>query len=96
MKYSWPGNVRELRNAIQHAFVTVGGDRLTLLDLPPEIRLSSSSPAHLPSAEVLNTKGQAERTHILETLQAVQESRAEAAKRLGVSRVTLLKKMRRL
>lgn len=96
MKYSWPGNVRELRNAIQHAFVTVGGDRLTLLDLPPETRHAPSSQAHLPSTAALNAKGQAERTHILEALQAVQGSRTEAAKRLGVSRVTLWKKMRRL
>ena len=38
MHYRWPGNVRELKNAIEHAFVTVSGDRITLLDLPTEIR----------------------------------------------------------
>ena len=36
MNYSWPGNVRELKNAIEHAFVIVSGDCLTLLDLPSE------------------------------------------------------------
>ncbi len=38
MDYHWPGNVRELRNALEHAFVTVGGDTITLYDLPIEIR----------------------------------------------------------
>lgn len=42
MDYHWPGNVRELRNAIEHAFVTVGGDAITLFDLPSEIRVPRS------------------------------------------------------
>lgn len=45
LDYDWPGNVRELRNAIEHAFVTVRGDTITLFDLPSEIRLPHSLPA---------------------------------------------------
>ena len=38
MQYAWPSNVREFRNAMEHAFVTVKGEYLTLWDFPPEIR----------------------------------------------------------
>ncbi|MCA9062237.1 MAG: sigma 54-interacting transcriptional regulator [Planctomycetaceae bacterium] len=48
LDYDWPGNVRELRNAIEHAFVTVQGDRVTLFDLPIEIREWGRRPAPHP------------------------------------------------
>ena len=68
LKYSWPGNVRELRNAIEHAFVTVEGNCLTVLDLPAEIRMSTSHPHKTPIKEPLTPEQQAERDQILETL----------------------------
>jgi len=36
--YPWPGNVRELRNVLERAMLLAGGGRLTLADLPAEIR----------------------------------------------------------
>ena len=36
--HSWPGNVRELRNVLERAMLLAGGGRLTLADLPAEIR----------------------------------------------------------
>src|SRR6185295_1486114 len=45
----WQGNVRELKNAIEHAFVTVKGDRLRVADLPVEIRADSPPPV-VPAA----------------------------------------------
>ena len=36
--YPWPGNVRELRNALERAMLLASGGRLTLADLPAEIR----------------------------------------------------------
>jgi len=93
MAYPWPGNVRELRNAIEHAFVTVQGETLTLLDLPVEIRLPPATPRHaLPSLPAPGD--QEERQRILEALAQAQGRRTEAAKRLGCSRVTLWKKIR--
>lgn len=52
MDYRWPGNVRELRNAIEHAFVTVGGDTITLFDLPSEIRIPVSAADQNANSEV--------------------------------------------
>ena len=94
MNYAWPGNVRELRNAVEHAFVTVSGDMLTLLDLPPEVRTplcrSGSPPATLSDDQ------KEERRHIIEALRQAKGSKTQAAKLMGVSRVTLWKKLNKL
>ncbi len=104
MQAPWPGNVRELRNAIEHAFVTVSGSTITLLDLPQEIRESSagtrvrtargSSPAPAPLAD-LTPEQQDERTRIMAALNETGGNKTEAAKLLSTSRVTLWKKIRR-
>ncbi|RMH07275.1 MAG: diguanylate cyclase, partial [Nitrospirae bacterium] len=93
MSYPWPGNVRELKNAIDHAFVTMSGDFLTLLDLPPEIRHPFSSSLQQPSRSHLG--GQEERQRILDALTQANGNRTYAAQLLGISRVSLWKKMRK-
>ena len=95
-QYAWPGNVRELKNSIAHAFVTVSGDCLTLLDLPSEVRnvetrSASSAPILHPTVDV-----NAERKRIEDALRQTHGQKMEAAKILGMSRVTLWKKINRL
>jgi transcriptional regulator with PAS, ATPase and Fis domain len=93
-EYRWPGNVRELKNAIEHAFVTVEGNCITLWDLPPEVQqptLKTSSPS-IPSSSL----DPAEEIRIREALQQAHGNKTEAAKLLGVSRVTLWKKLKYL
>jgi transcriptional regulator with PAS, ATPase and Fis domain len=88
--YDWPGNVRELRNAIEHAFVTVCGDLITLADLPQQIVHQGAGPLPLVGGE------QALRERVLDALTQCNGSRAKAARLLGVSRVTLWKWMTKL
>ena len=98
MRYVWPGNVRELKNAIEHAFVTVSGDCLTLLDLPSEVR-NAGAGGTTPSPSPLHhsTPGEnAERERIEDALRKTHGHKMEAAKILGMSRVTLWKKINRL
>jgi PAS domain S-box-containing protein len=99
MEHSWPGNVRELRNALEHAFVTVAGETITLLDLPPEIReVPRAMPTTTKSGAVeepLTPAQEAERERIVAALRQSGGNRVEAAKILGTSRVTLWKKMRK-
>src|SRR5690606_14070468 len=103
MQAPWPGNVRELRNAIEHAFVTISGSTITLLDLPSEVRSSSRPADRSPAAKTaplspaidLTPQQLAEREKILEALEATGGNKTEAAKLLGTSRVTLWKKIRR-
>jgi len=91
MDYPWPGNVRELRNALEGAFVTVRGERLTLDDLPLEVRRGASG-----GRVALTAEETGERSRIEDALKQSGGSRTRAAAALGVSRVTLWKKMRRL
>ena len=102
--YSWPGNVRQLRNAIEHAFVTVGGDTITLFDLPGEIRVPAArektaaktdrGPGSLELAE-LTEKQQQDRQRLVEALDATDGNKTAAAKMLGISRVTMWKKAKK-
>lgn len=93
MAYPWPGNVRELRNAIEHAFVTVQGETITLLDLPIEIRQPAPAAAR-PPVSTPAAADASEQQRILAALSHTDGNRTQAAKRLGYSRVTLWKKMR--
>ena len=96
MNYSWPGNVRELKNAIEHAFVIVSGDCLTLLDLPSEIRASVPKSTLSFTTALMTPEAQAERQRIEDALHQANGQKTEAAKLLGISRVTLWKKINRL
>ena len=87
LAHDWPGNVRELRNAMERAYVTLAGDVVTLADLPPNIRL--------PEASAVDGNGDLQKQRILDALARAGGSRERAAKLLGMSRVTLWKKMSR-
>lgn len=88
-RYSWPGNVRELRNALEHAFVTVRGETLEAKNLPIDIR------GAIPQVPTVDT-AQGEREQIVAALQQAGGKKALAASLLGISRVTLWKKIKRL
>ncbi|WP_029003826.1 sigma-54-dependent transcriptional regulator [Azorhizobium doebereinerae] len=79
-RYEWPGNIRELRNLIERTIIL--GDR-------PH---SSTPPAFAASTAVGETLEEVERAHMLHILHSVGGNRAEAARRLGVSRKTLDRK----
>lgn len=96
MNYAWPGNVRELKNAMEHAFVTVSGDVLTILDLPPELRTHQQEPNQIASPASLTPEQVEERRRIVEALGQTNGSKTQAAKLLGISRVTLWKKLNKL
>jgi transcriptional regulator with PAS, ATPase and Fis domain len=99
-RYPWPGNVRELRNALEYAFVIGEGATLTEADLPPEITQSEASeeaeapiaPADFPSAPGATPEVQ----RIQRALARAGGNRTKAAKILGVSRVTLWRRLREL
>jgi formate hydrogenlyase transcriptional activator len=90
--HDWPGNIRELQNCIERAVLFSPGSVLHLPpDLKPTVKQSSESASH--------TLADANREHILETLEQVNwliGGRKGAANRLGLPRTTLLYKMRKL
>jgi DNA-binding NtrC family response regulator len=94
MNYAWPGNVRELRTAIEHAVVLTRGEKIGVRDLPATLRFTSTggSPARLLAQPDL-TVAEAEKQLILRALKECAGNRTEAAKKLGMSRRTLHRKL---
>lgn len=78
--YDWPGNVRELRNLVERSLI--------LGEFPPEFEGAEAQDA----AEASESLEAVERQHILAVLESVGGNRAEAARRLGVSRKTIDRK----
>jgi two-component system response regulator HydG len=100
IRYNWPGNVRELMNAVERAVVLARSSYLDETDFPfikdlliEEHQKESTSP------DTLILQGEApleaiEKTAILKTLQAANGNKSEAARRLGITRKTLHKKLK--
>ena len=84
MNYHWPGNVRELENAIERAVILAKDNVITLAELPQEHL------APLPSS--LRDLREVEREHILGVLAQTGGNYSEAARILGVTRMTLYNK----
>ncbi len=93
--YPWPGNVRELRNAIERMVVMTRNPRITLRDVPVEIREhQTAGPATVVAAGAPPLSiDQAERNLIAKALKATGGNRTLAAKQLGISRRTLHRKL---
>ncbi len=94
IRYSWPGNVRELMNAVERAVVLARADYLEEGDFA---LMPAEPPAPAPgsgaAAEALSLD-QIERTTILRVLEAAGGNKSEAARRLGITRRTLHKKLK--
>ena len=96
IRYDWPGNVRELMNAIERAVVLARTDYLDdqdfsilqpLLQQPVPV-LSDFENIDIPLDEV-------EKAAILRMLESVAGNKSEAARRLGITRKTLHKKLKK-
>ncbi len=98
MAYNWPGNIRELENLIQRMMVVAKEEILDVQDLPPEIR---GKEKESPRERARDLKDMArgsteavEKRAILDALAKTGGNVTQAARVLGVSRVTLQKKMK--
>src|SRR5947207_6815237 len=100
LTYGWPGNIRELRTAIEHGVVMATGPKITLRDLPMAVREAAG--AKLPggvSAQAFGEKTsplhlhETERKLIAQALAATNGNVTAAAKKLGISRRTLHRKI---
>ena len=93
LRYAWPGNVRELENAIERAAILARSEVLEPDDLPPHVAAAlqlGPSPA-LPRQTTL---AEAERTHILQTIERFGRNHSGAAEALGIGRTTLWRKLK--
>lgn len=94
MSYHWPGNVRELRTAIEHAVVLCRGEKISARDLPGSVRsgAASADPQRALARSDL-TVMEAEKQLIVRALKEADGNRTLAAKKIGMSRRTLHRKL---
>ena len=100
-RHDWPGNVRELRNVLQYAYAIGEGPILQPSDLPPELfEKSPDLGEHGESKPGVGRHGSAqldaEAQRIVKVLEKNGGNRNKAAQVLGMSRVTLWRRLRAL
>ena len=92
-RYPWPGNVRELEHSIERGVILMRGDYLDVNALPLAIQRWAGMNAPKETGEPSTLK-EAEKVLILKTLEETGGNRSEAARRLQITRKTLLNKLK--
>jgi len=91
LDYPWPGNVRQLENSIEHAVVLAKGKRIEVSELPAALRQE-------PASSKIGFQGsmmENEAKLLQEVLEACAWNKKQAARRLGISRNTLYRKLKK-
>lgn len=90
--YYWPGNIRELKNIIERAIILRQGNKI----YPSKLLKISSSKKINNSIEKkdISTLGDIEKKHIKFTIDFFNNNHTKAAKTLGISRSTLIRKLK--
>jgi two-component system, NtrC family, response regulator AtoC len=97
LRYDWPGNVRELKGAIDSGVTLATGNQITVRDLPLTVRGTSGAlvPREGGNQDVVNIHDNEIRL-ITRALDESGGNRTEAAKKLGISRRTLHRRLKEL
>ncbi|MCC7157811.1 MAG: sigma-54-dependent Fis family transcriptional regulator [Bryobacterales bacterium] len=91
--YGWPGNIRELKNTVERMAILCPLDVIAAADVPAELRKSRGE---LPASSVHAVRESAEREFILGALEENRWNVSAAARRLGIERTNLHKRIRAL
>jgi PAS domain S-box-containing protein len=87
--YHWPGNVRQLINTLEYASITCKGDTIGIEHLPDYIT------SHTEAQFRVDKIGDDEKSVIISMLRQHKYNRTATARALGISRVSLWKKMKK-
>ncbi len=97
LRYEWPGNVRELMNAVERAVVMSRSEYIQGEDLPLEVQnrpQEETADASFKIPEGGVSLEEMEKETIIKTLASTEGNKSEAARRLGITRKTLRKKIK--
>ncbi|MCP3925581.1 MAG: PAS domain S-box protein [Desulfobacterales bacterium] len=94
IQYPWPGNVRELRNAIEYAFVLCTEGHIETIHLPPKI-VNHKENENIYRKSKQTTKGSDGKEQLIEVLKRTGGNQSEAARQIGVSRITVWKRIKK-
>jgi two-component system, NtrC family, response regulator HydG len=92
IRYPWPGNVRELMNAVERGVVMARSDYICKADLSFIIEEPEAMALHSGLENISLSK--IEESAILSTLESARGNKSETARRLGITRKTLLNKLK--
>ncbi|HNZ22754.1 MAG TPA: sigma-54 dependent transcriptional regulator [Polyangiaceae bacterium] len=92
--YHYPGNVRELENIVERAATLAVGERIDVANLPPDMTAMEVR-AFRFDTEPIRTLEQVERDYIQWVLNRVGHNKTQAARLLGIDRVSLYRKLRK-
>ncbi|PAV28864.1 sigma-54-dependent Fis family transcriptional regulator [Virgibacillus profundi] len=98
LQYNWPGNVRELRNLMERIIILSEKPILSKRDLLtyfPSVSEDLSTSEGVKKPSLSNEKENIEKQLIEETLKQTNGNKSDAARRLGISRVTIYSKMKK-
>ena len=90
--HPWPGNVRELKNAIEYAFVLCHEGSIDSSHLPDRVLGQARAARPAPSGAHGEDSG---RDELIRILKRCRGNQSEAARRLGVSRMTVYKRIKK-
>jgi two-component system response regulator HydG len=98
IRHGWPGNVRELMNAVERTVVLSRSDYLSAEDFPKfaGTALDDGAGSDISKIDIDgdNPLEAVERATILKVLEAAGGNKSKAARRLGITRKTLHKKLK--
>jgi transcriptional regulator with PAS, ATPase and Fis domain len=92
--YSWPGNVRELVNLLEQMLTLTDNQTIRFKDLPSVITGTIASDSD--NSFLQQERGKSEKEIIEQALLEAANNKTSAAKKLGIHRTTLYKKMKEL
>ena len=93
VNYNWPGNVRELKSAFEFACVTCQGDTIQPEHLPANITAARND--NRPAARVSINREEIKKIELIEALEKTGGNQSQAARLLGITRVTVWNRMKR-
>ncbi|MBD3314997.1 MAG: PAS domain S-box protein [Chitinivibrionales bacterium] len=94
--YEYPGNVRELENIIEHAFIFCKSDTIEPEHLPAELRRENEAQTRAKTFTGIKSFEELEKLYIESMLHETGGNKAEAARRLGIHKATLFRKLKQL
>ncbi len=98
--YPWPGNIREMRNSVEYGFVLARGKSIGIEHLPEKIINFNSlelenKPLRMVEQDSMVKIGLSEKENLFNALKQADGNQTRAAKILGVSRITVWKRIKK-
>lgn len=94
VEYHWPGNIRQLKSAFEYSFVTCMEDQIKPSHLPPDITKEKQFKSSL-SRQMKVSNDDLKKVALKNALKEAGGNKSEAARILGISRVTVWNQMHR-